>query len=57
MIIHIHSRVHDDTEVTSTKYKALRIPWTQLIIKGGGWNNIMPNYLEPMGGRPFFIKV
>ena len=39
-----------------SKYKALRIPWIQRIIHGKGWNDIILEYLEPMGGLEFLLR-
>ena len=39
-----------------SKYKALRIAWIKRIISGEGWNDIILEYLEPMGGMQFLLK-
>ena len=39
-----------------SKCKALRIPWVARIIQGKGWNDIVLEYLEPMGGPEFLIR-
>ena len=39
-----------------SKCKALRIPWAARIIQGKGWNDIVLEYLEPMGGPEFLIR-
>ena len=39
-----------------SKYKALRIPWIQRIINGKGWNDIIIEYLEPMGGLKLLLR-
>ena len=39
-----------------SKCKALKLPWLQRIINGNGWNDIINEYLEPMGGINFPIR-
>ena len=39
-----------------SKCKALRLPWLQRIINGNGWNDIINEYLEPIGGINFLIR-
>ena len=39
-----------------SKYKALRIPWIHRIIQGKGWNDIILQYFEPMGGLEFLLR-
>ena len=38
------------------KNKALRLSWVHRIIEGKGWNDIISEYLEPMGGLSFLLK-
>ena len=39
-----------------SKNKALRLSWVHRIIEGKGWNDIISEYLEPMGGLSFLLK-
>ena len=39
-----------------SKNKSLRIPWIQWIIQGKGWNDIILEYFEPMGGLQFLLR-
>ena len=36
------------------KNKALRLPWLYRIINGNGWNDIIQEYLAPMGVYSFY---
>ena len=38
------------------KNKALRLPWLYRIINGNGWNDIIKEYLAPMGGLLFLLR-
>ena len=40
----------------AAKYKALKIPWIQLIFQGKGWNDIILEYLKPLGGIEFLVR-
>ena len=39
-----------------SKHKALQMPWIHRIINGKGWNDVVNEYLEPMGGLQFLLK-
>ena len=39
-----------------SKYKALKMPWIHRIIQGKGWNDIILEYFEPMGGIEFLLR-
>ena len=38
------------------KNKAPSLPWVYRIIKGKGWDDIISEYLDPMGGLNFLLK-
>ena len=38
------------------KNKALRLPWIYRIINGSGWNDIIHEYLAPMGGLLLLLR-
>ena len=41
---------------TKIKNKALRLPWIHRIINGSGWNDIIQEYLAPMGGLLLLLR-
>ena len=39
-----------------SKYKALRVAWVYRILKGIGWNDIISEYFNIVGGLAFLLK-